>query len=111
MSRQNPLHTLALVMRSKTVKVKYHLPSKGAVAHVVIDAIGLKVYGEVVWKTRKHGKDKRHLWCKLHLTVDMFTHEVIATEVSLVSVGDNEILPTLLNPLRRKIQQVSADGV
>ncbi|PCS21416.1 hypothetical protein BTN49_2955 [Candidatus Enterovibrio escicola] len=23
---------------------------------------------------------------------------------------DNEVLPTLLNPLRRKIQQVSADG-
>ncbi|PCS23486.1 Mobile element protein [Candidatus Enterovibrio escicola] len=26
-----------------------------------------------------------------------------------MSVGDNEVLPTLLNPLRRKIQQVSTD--
>ncbi|PCS22989.1 Mobile element protein [Candidatus Enterovibrio escicola] len=40
----------------------------------------------------------------------MFTHEIIVAEVSLVSVGDNEVLPLLLNPLRRKIQQVSADG-
>lgn len=38
------------------------------------------------------------------------THEVIAAEVSLVSVGDNEVLPTWLNPLRRKINLVSADG-
>ncbi|PCS21693.1 Mobile element protein [Candidatus Enterovibrio escicola] len=40
----------------------------------------------------------------------MFTHKVIAAEISLVSMGNNEILPILLNPLRRKIQQVSADG-
>ncbi|PCS23468.1 Mobile element protein [Candidatus Enterovibrio escicola] len=38
----------------------------------------------------------------------MSTHEVIAAEVSIVSVGDNEVLPTLLNPLRRKIQPISA---
>ncbi|PCS22978.1 Mobile element protein [Candidatus Enterovibrio escicola] len=25
-------------------------------------------------------------------------------------MGDNEVLPLLLNPLQRKIQQVSADG-
>ncbi|EPW3355771.1 IS5 family transposase, partial [Acinetobacter baumannii] len=35
---------------------------------------------------------------------------VIAAEVSLETVADNEVLPTLLNPLRRKIKQVSADG-
>lgn len=30
--------------------------------------------------------------------------------VSLDSVGDNEALPTLLNPLRRKIGEACADG-
>ncbi|PCS22338.1 Mobile element protein [Candidatus Enterovibrio escicola] len=44
-------------MRSKTVEVKYRLPRRGAVIHVVIDTIGLKVYGEDKWKTRKHGKE------------------------------------------------------
>ncbi|WP_223824142.1 hypothetical protein [Candidatus Enterovibrio escicola] len=34
-------------------------------------------------------------------------HFLCAAQVSLLSVGDNEVLPTLLNPLRRKIQQVS----
>jgi hypothetical protein len=28
----------------------------------------------------------------------------------LVNVADNEVLPTLLNPVRRKIEQVSADA-
>ncbi len=49
-------------------------------------------------------------WRKLHLAVDVNTHEAIGAEVSLVSVGDSEVLPTLLNPLRRKIQTVYADG-
>ncbi|PCS21752.1 Mobile element protein [Candidatus Enterovibrio escicola] len=40
----------------------------------------------------------------------MSTHEVIAAAVSLVYVDDNEVLPTFLNPLQRKLQQVSADG-
>ncbi|PCS22669.1 Mobile element protein [Candidatus Enterovibrio escicola] len=44
MFRCNPLHTPALVMGSKTVKVKYLLPSRGAIILVVIDTTGLKVY-------------------------------------------------------------------
>jgi hypothetical protein len=59
---------------------------------------------------RKHGKEKRRTWRKLHLAIDTRTHEVIAAEMSMVNVADNEVLPTLLNPLRRKIAQVSADG-
>ncbi|PCS22014.1 Mobile element protein [Candidatus Enterovibrio escicola] len=58
----------------------------------------VKVYVKGEWKTRKQGKDKRRIWRKLHLAVDVFTHEVIAAEVSLVYVGDNEVLPTLINP-------------
>ncbi|PCE69348.1 IS5 family transposase [Salinivibrio sp. YCSC6] len=88
---------------AKTVEVNYRLPSRGPVAHVVIDATGLKVFGEGECKMRKHGKEKRRVWCKLHLAFDDSTHEVI-------SVGDNEALLTILNPLRRKIAQVSADS-
>ncbi|GAA3525377.1 hypothetical protein GCM10022394_00370 [Zobellella aerophila] len=69
--------------RAKTVDIKYRLPSKGAVTHLVIDATGLKVFGEGEWKQHKHGKDKRRVWRKLHLAVDTQTHEVIAAEVSL----------------------------
>ncbi|WP_150138222.1 transposase [Candidatus Enterovibrio escicola] len=92
-----PTHT-CISNFSKSVKVKCHLPSLGAIANVVINATGLKVYDEGEWKTRKHGKEKRCIWRKLNFAVDVFTHEVIAAEVSLVFVGDNEVLPIWLNP-------------
>jgi hypothetical protein len=56
------------------------------------------------------GAEKRRTWRKLHLAVDTSTHEIVRAVVSTVSVGDNEVIPTLLNPLRRIIERVSADG-
>ncbi len=61
-------------------------------------------------ESEKYGAEKRRTWRKLHLAVDVDTHEAMTTEVSLVNVGDSEMLPTLLNPLRRKVTSVSADG-
>ncbi|PCS23419.1 Mobile element protein [Candidatus Enterovibrio escicola] len=48
-------------------------------------------------------KENRCIWLKLHLAVDVYTHEVILAEVSLVFVGDNEVLLIWINPLQRKI--------
>ena len=50
------------------------------------------------------------MWRKLHLAVDSVTHDIVAAEVSLENVHDAEVLPTLLNPLRRKLGRVYADG-
>ena len=52
---------------------------------------------------RKHNTERRQEWRKIHLAVR-------AAEVSLLSEGDNEVLPTLLNPVRRKVAQLSGDG-
>ncbi|PCS21915.1 Mobile element protein [Candidatus Enterovibrio escicola] len=90
-------------MRLKNAEVKYRLLTRGTVVHIVIDATDLKVYGEGEWKTRKHSKVNRRIWRKLHFAFDVSTHEVIAAEVSLVSMGDNAVLPILINLLRRKI--------
>jgi len=38
--------------------LQYRLLSRGIVEHVVIDATGLKVFGEGEWKMRKYGKEK-----------------------------------------------------
>lgn len=59
---------------------------------------------------KKHSAEKLRTWRKLHLAVDVDTNEAISAEVSLVNVGDSEVLSTLLNPLRRKVAAVSADG-
>lgn len=96
--------------RAKTVEVDYRLHCQGPARHIVIDSTGLKVFGEGEWKVRKHGQDKRRIWRKVHLAVDADTHEIVSAHGSLDSVHDSEVLPTLLNPLRRKIKQVSADG-
>ncbi len=41
---------------------------------------------------------------------DPVTHDIVAMEVSLENIHDAEVLPTLLNPLRRKLGRVYADG-
>ncbi len=55
--------------RAKTVLVQYRLPSQGPISHLVIDFTELKVFGEGEWKTRKHGKEKRRVWRKVHINV------------------------------------------
>ena len=92
------------------MKVAYRQPSKGTITDLVIDSTGLKVFGEGEWKVRKHGAEKRRVWRKLHLAVDPATHDIVAAEVSLENVHDAEVVPTLLNPLRRKLGTIYADG-
>ncbi len=81
---------------SRVCRVEELLPTSLFIPQAV------KVYRESECKTRKHGKENRHIWCKLHLAVDVYTHEVIAVGVSLVLVDDNEFLPTFLNPFNTK---------
>ncbi len=90
--------------------VAYRQPPKGGITDLVIDSTGLKVFGEGEWKVRKHGAEKRRVWRKLHLAVDPVAHDIVAAEVSLENVHDAEVLPTLLNPLRRKLGRVYEDG-
>ena len=85
--------------RAKTVEIKYRNQSRGAIRHIAIDSTGLKVFGEGEWKVKKHGSEKRRMWRKLHLAVDVDTHEIISAEMTLVNAGDSEVRPTLLNPL------------
>lgn len=83
---------------------------KGCITDLVIDSTRLQVFGEGEWKVRKHGAEKRRVWRKLHLGVDPVTQDIVAAEVSLENVHDAEVLPTLLNPLRRKLGRVYTDG-
>ncbi len=96
--------------RSKTVQVKYRNKSRETIRHIAIDSTGLKVFGEGEWKVKKPGAGKRRTWRKLHLAIDVDTHEAIIAEVSLVNAGDSEVLTTFLNSLRRKVIALSAYG-
>ncbi len=60
---------------------------------------------------KKHGTDgKRRVWRKLHLAVDTDTHEIIAAELILSGVTDEEVLPNRLKQKRRVIKEISGDG-
>lgn len=56
--------------RAKGVNVNIRTPTRGEIAHLVIDSTGMKVFGEGEWKVKKHGAKKRRVWRKLHLAVD-----------------------------------------
>ncbi len=45
-------------------------------------------------------------WLKLHLVDDVDTYKAVCTDVSFVNVGDSEVLPTLLDLLRREVTTV-----
>lgn len=67
--------------------------------HVVIDATGLKVYGEGEWKMRVHGKDKRRTWRKLHIAINRESHEIVAANLTAANVHDSMATTELLSQI------------
>ncbi|BES82967.1 hypothetical protein PEC302107_09060 [Pectobacterium araliae] len=96
--------------RAKTVNISIKTPTRGEIEHLVIDAIGLKVFGEGEWKVRQHGADKRRVWRKFHLATDSVTHEIICADLSLSGTTDVQALPALISQTHRKVKQASVDG-
>ncbi len=96
--------------RAKSVNVSFKTPTRGEIAHLVIDSTGLKVFGEGEWKVKKHGQERRRIWRKLHLAVDSKTHEIICADLSLNNVTDSEAFPGLIRQTHRKIRSAAADG-
>ena len=79
---------------------------------LVIDQSGWKVFGEGEWKGSENTALRNgESGARLHLAVDPATHDIVAAEVSAGNVHDAEALPTLLNPLRRKLGRVYADAL
>ncbi|VCV97882.1 Putative transposase (identified by ISEscan HMM) [Escherichia coli] len=94
--------------RAKTVEIKYRLPSHGPVAH------GHRCHRtQGLWRRRmensqaRQGETPRLAQASPCRRCGDPCHRCSRSQPE--TVGDNEVLPTLL-PLRRKIEQVSADG-
>lgn len=96
--------------RAKSINISIKTPTRGEISYLVIDATGLKVFGEGEWKVRQHGAGKRRVWRKLHLAADRATHEIICADLSLNGTTDAQALPELINQTHRKIREASADG-
>jgi len=77
---------------------------------VVIDASGLKIYGEGEWKTHKHGREKARRWIKVHVAVDPKTGECIAAKITDEKGGDSTQLSDLIKGCPGSVKRGYADG-
>jgi IS5 family transposase len=84
--------------------------AQGEPLPVVVDATGIKVYGEGEWKVRSHGWAKRRTWRKLPIGVDEASGAIVAAAVTTFDFSDGQPLPDLLDQIGENIAQVSGDG-
>jgi len=103
-------HPTILSRRAASLDVALPRQKKSESLHLLVDATGLKVYGEGEWKVRIHGISKRRTWRKLHLAMDADTGEILATVCTTSNVSDKEVLPNLLEQITDEIKLVGGDG-
>ena len=91
--------------------VLWQIVSQDDRLHIVVDATGLKVYGEGEWKVRIHGVSKRRTWRKLHLAVDEKNNQILGVVLTSNDYKDNEVFPILMEQLDlTNVSRVTGDG-
>lgn len=103
-------HYTTLCRRQKDLEVALEPRATSGARDIVVDATGLKVYGEGEWKVRKHGVSKRRTWRKVHLGIDADSHDIVACVVTENDVGDNEVFPDLIEQIDDPINGIYGDG-
>lgn len=101
-----------LCKRQKTLEValpKNKLNPKENI-NIVVDATGLKVFGEGEWKVRQHSYEKRRVWRKLHLAINADSQEIEAFKLTELGTQDGCVLPGLIDQIDKKIEIVVGDG-
>jgi hypothetical protein len=108
-ARKAPNYTLVC---KRLKNLGRHLPilpaNRNAV--VVLDASGMKVYGEGEWKVKMHGRGRPRKWVKVHLAIDVDTQEIVAEVVTEAVEGDSKMARHLLDQLKHSPKEVLADG-
>lgn len=99
-----------LCRRAGGLSVALKTRTGSPVSDVVLDATGLKFYGEGEWKVRQHGWSKRRAWRKLHLALDAASQQAWAVELTTNAVDDGEQVEALLTPVTALIRSVTGDG-
>jgi transposase len=103
-------HPTILSRRASTLEVTLPRQKINQPLHVLVDASGLKVYGEGEWKVRQHGYSKRRTWRKLHLAMEARSGEILAAVATTNDLGDKQVMCDLLEQVEEKITKVTADG-
>jgi hypothetical protein len=99
-----------LCRRRRQLEVSLPKHARDEPLHVVVDATGIKIYGEGEWKVHHYGYSRRRTWRKLHLGVDEVDGDIVAAAVTTNDLSDGQLLPELLDQVNEAIGQVSGDG-
>lgn len=89
-----------LCRRQRNLDVQVVCRPSAAGLHLQVDSTGIKFLGEGEWKCKKHGVERRHQWCKLHIGIDAQTFQLQVICVTSNNVSNAAVVPQLLAQLR-----------
>jgi hypothetical protein len=104
---KSPCYT-QLCRRQRQLDIKLQHNVKGPI-HAVIDATGLKIFGEGEWKVRQHGYSKRRMWRKLHVGIDVKSKQFVMAELTDNHIGENKLFKPLLNQYSDGYTKIGGD--
>jgi hypothetical protein len=104
-----PDHT-TVSRRSIGLSVMKSPPAANGPLHVLIDSIGLEVFGAGQWREAKHGAKSRRTWRNLYLAVDANSGMIIAQVLTDQQSDDASLMEPLLMQIEEEIAKVIADG-
>ena len=101
-----------LCRRQRTLAVQIPYRRAGGPLNLLVGSTAIKFLGDGEWQARKHERQGRRRWRKVHLAMDTATSDIRAVEFTPSRDGDSPILPELLGqiPQDEDIGTVAADG-
>ncbi len=57
--------------------------------HLVVDATGLKIYGDGEWSARQHDYGERQVWKKLHICMDDPSFQIVHSDLTAIGADEN----------------------
>ena len=79
-------------------------------AVILLDASGVRIYGEGEWKVKKHGRGRPRKWLKIHIAIDAQSQEIVAETTTECNISDGKMLGTLLDQTQGTTEVVMGDG-
>lgn len=100
------------VICRRAPEIEARLPklSRKRPAVIMLDATGIKVFGEGEWKVKVHGKTKRRKWMKIHVAVDAKSQEIIGLKITDGHTADCAVGPKLIEECPSTAELYLADG-
>ena len=106
---RTPDHT-TLSRRARASRIRLAPQSRSGPLHLVVDATGLKIFGQGEWAAWKHGARKAGPgWRKLHVGVDE-DGLIVAGALTAATTADASVVPHLLEQVDAPIESFVADG-